>query len=83
MTDELLKRLLATSVGEARQLHSRLDEEAAARINAEQQLTALQAKHTKLQEQHTKLQEQHMDQHKVGCCVVGLCVLLLVATFLL
>jgi septal ring factor EnvC (AmiA/AmiB activator) len=54
-----LKRSLLTSEEEARQLRGRLDEEAAARAEAEQQLKELQVK-------HTKLQEQHKEQHKVG-----------------
>jgi chromosome segregation ATPase len=59
-----LKRSLLTSEEEARQLRGRLDEEAAARSDAEKQLTELQAK-------HTKLQEQHKEQHKVRCCASG------------
>ncbi|WIA13302.1 hypothetical protein OEZ85_006886 [Tetradesmus obliquus] len=53
-----LKRSLLTSEEEAKQLRGRLDEEAAARAEAEAQLRELQAK-------HTKLQEQHKEQHKV------------------
>jgi glutamate/tyrosine decarboxylase-like PLP-dependent enzyme len=61
-----LKRSLLTSEEEARQLRGRLDEEAAARAEAEKQLKELQAK-------HTKLQEQHKEQNKVGsCCLLVL-----------
>jgi chromosome segregation ATPase len=59
-----LKRSLTTSEEEARLLRSRLDEEAAARGDAEQQLKELQAGHLKLQEDHKK-------QHKVGRCDMG------------
>jgi chromosome segregation ATPase len=47
-----LKRSLLTSEEEARQLRDRLDEEAAARADVEQQLQELQARHAKLEVQY-------------------------------
>ncbi|KAF6261191.1 hypothetical protein COO60DRAFT_1699907 [Scenedesmus sp. NREL 46B-D3] len=53
-----LKRSLQSSAQEACHLRDKVDEEAAARADAEKQLSELQAK-------YTQLQDQHKEQHKV------------------
>jgi hypothetical protein len=60
-TTKKLKLSLVTYEQEASLLRNRLDVEAAARADAEQQLRELQAKHIELGEAHRK-------RHQVSCC---------------
>jgi hypothetical protein len=62
-TTRKLKLSLVTYEQEASLLRDRLDVEVAGRVDAEQQLKELQAKHAKLEVEHGK-------QHQVSCCAL-------------